>query len=274
MPSNPPDFSAAPSALGYLHQVRYALVLLLQARAPDTVISIEKIDDVAFEDTGEPSHLLQLKHHITHTANLTDSSTDLWKTLRVWATKVADGALNLPGVILSLVTTAEAPAGSAAQLLRDGPGRNEAEALRRLKQAGAASGNATVRTAFASFEVLSAPAQEELFSRIRVLDMSPDIEMARHLLQVVLRYSTKEKFLTGFCDRLEGWWFRRAIQHLKDPQSYPGISWREAQAQIEDLAEQFRLDNLPIDFPTELDMEEGDLPADERLFVESSNLSH
>jgi hypothetical protein len=50
MPRDAPDFSAAPSALGYLHQVRYALVLLLQARAPDTVISIEKIDDVAFED--------------------------------------------------------------------------------------------------------------------------------------------------------------------------------------------------------------------------------
>jgi hypothetical protein len=113
---------------------------------------------------------------------------------------------------------------------------------------------------------------EELFSRIQVLDLSPDIESARSSLEMLLRYSIKEKFLKGFCDRLEGWWFRRAIQHLKDPQYYPAISWREAQAQIEDLAEQFRMDNLPIDFPTELDMEETDLPADERLFVEQLKL--
>jgi hypothetical protein len=51
------DFSAAPSALGYLFQVRYALVLLLRADEPETLISIEKLDDVAFEQNGEPEQL-------------------------------------------------------------------------------------------------------------------------------------------------------------------------------------------------------------------------
>src|SRR6266446_8657025 len=63
MPSGS-DFSAAPSALG--------------------AISIEKLDDVAFEEDGEPKQLLQFKHHVINSATLTDSSTDLWKTLRVW----------------------------------------------------------------------------------------------------------------------------------------------------------------------------------------------
>ncbi len=64
------DFSAAPSALGYLFQVRYALVLLLRADEPETLISIEKLDDVAFEQNGEPEQLLQLKHHVINSASL------------------------------------------------------------------------------------------------------------------------------------------------------------------------------------------------------------
>ena len=73
MPSGS-DFSAAPSALGYLFQIRYALVLLLRADEPENVISIEKLDDVAFEEDGEPKQLLQFKHHVINSATLTDSS--------------------------------------------------------------------------------------------------------------------------------------------------------------------------------------------------------
>jgi hypothetical protein len=82
------DFSAAPSAMGYLFQMRSALVLLLRAKEPESVISIEKLDEVAFDENGVPAQLLQLKHRVINTANLTDSSTDLWKTMRVWATAV------------------------------------------------------------------------------------------------------------------------------------------------------------------------------------------
>lgn len=85
------SFSAAASALGYLYQVRYGLVLLLEAKNPASALSLEKIDDVAFEESGDPTQMLQFKHRLDRTATLTDSSTDLWKTLRVWATKIADG---------------------------------------------------------------------------------------------------------------------------------------------------------------------------------------
>ena len=64
------DFSAAPSAMGYLFQIRYALLLLLRAKRPESVISIEKSDDVAFDEDGEPKQLLQLKHHVINTASL------------------------------------------------------------------------------------------------------------------------------------------------------------------------------------------------------------
>jgi hypothetical protein len=50
MPSN---FSAGPSALGYLYQARYALYLLLLAEE-EAALSIERFDDVAFEQNGTP----------------------------------------------------------------------------------------------------------------------------------------------------------------------------------------------------------------------------
>jgi hypothetical protein len=271
MPSGS-DFSAAPSALGYLFQIRYALVLLLRADEPENVISIEKLDDVAFEEDGEPKQLLQFKHHVINSATLTDSSTDLWKTLRVWSTAVRDGSLDLTSVILSLVTTSCAPADSAASMLRDGVSRNENSALGKLHAAGQASTNTVVQRAYAVFQQLALQAQQMLISRIRVLDLAPDILGARELLEKELRLSTRPQFLTGLADRLEGWWFRWAIRHLKDPDSVSSISLREVQLPINDLQEQFRHDNLPIDFPVELDKDVGDLQPDERLFVEQLRL--
>ncbi len=272
MPRDISDFSAGPSALGYLYQIRYALVILLVARHPDTVVSLEKLDDVAFEEGGEPSELLSLKHRISHTASLSDSSTDLWKTLRIWATKVAKGEVDLSSIILSLVTTASAPPGSAAALLRDGADRDEGKALLILRRAGAASTAETVKKGYSAFNALSHEAQASLVSRIRILDASPDILMARAQLEYTLRYSTRANFLVPFCDRLEGWWFRRSVEHLQKPDTVPGISWKEVQMEIEDLAEQFKRDNLPVDFPLEEDMEESDLPPDERVFVQQLRL--
>jgi hypothetical protein len=258
--------------MGYLFQIRYALVLLLRADNPESVISIEKLDDVAFDEDGEPTQLLQLKHHIINTASLTDSSTDLWKTLRVWATAVVEGSLDLTSVMLSLVTTASAPTESAAGMLRAGIDRNENCALQKLRIAGQASRNAAVKSAYGVFQRLTPEAQQMLISRIQVLDVAPDILRARDLLERELLISTRPQFLTSLTDRLEGWWFGWAVRHLNDPTKLPGISLREVQIQINDLQEQFRHDNLPIDFPVELDVDVADLLPNERLFVEQLRL--
>lgn len=69
-------FSAADSALGYLYQVRVALLWSLRrARAgADFVVSLETLDDVTFESlqaTGaKPDELLQTKHHRKSEASL------------------------------------------------------------------------------------------------------------------------------------------------------------------------------------------------------------
>jgi hypothetical protein len=273
MPSDTdPTFTAAPSALGYFYQVRYALALLIRERNPESVISIEKLDDIAFEQAGEPVELLQTKHRIVGTGSLTDSSLDLWKTIRVWVTAARAGLIDLSSVILSLITTGQAPPESAAASLRSDSRRDPTLALRRLQAAGEASMNEAVRRAYAEFQKLSPQEREILVGRIRVLDASPDIRAARNLLERELSYVTRPQFLTLLCDRLEGWWFSRIIEHLKDPATVPGIPEKWVRVQINDLAEQFRLDNLPNDFPMELDLDVSDLSASQRLFVEQLKL--
>ena len=79
-----PNHQASEQMLGYLYQVRYALYLLLRNREPECQMSIEKFDDVAFSNDDTPIQLIQLKHHVQHQGSLTDASTDLWRTLKVW----------------------------------------------------------------------------------------------------------------------------------------------------------------------------------------------
>ena len=78
---------ASASATGYLFQCRCALLAGLRAipDAPQLAISIEKFDDIAFEEDGEPIQLIQTKHHIGKKGNLSDASIDLWKTLSIWS---------------------------------------------------------------------------------------------------------------------------------------------------------------------------------------------
>ncbi len=51
---------------------------------PDMAISLELHDDVAWEQAGSPTELLQLKHKIRSSGALTDQHDDLWSTIRVW----------------------------------------------------------------------------------------------------------------------------------------------------------------------------------------------
>jgi Cap4, dsDNA endonuclease domain len=57
---------AAASALGYLYQSQWPLVELLRRGRdePDSALTLELHDDVAWEQNGTPTELLQVKHHV------------------------------------------------------------------------------------------------------------------------------------------------------------------------------------------------------------------
>ncbi|MEU6244663.1 hypothetical protein [Streptomyces sp. NPDC047024] len=103
------QFAATASAMGYLYQLRIALLRctdLLESGAGWTV-ALEAGDDIeCIRD--EATGLWQLKHRAEGT-RITDGATDLWKSLRVWAVSVTTGAIDLDSADLFLLTTAEAP---------------------------------------------------------------------------------------------------------------------------------------------------------------------
>ena len=79
-------------------------------------LSIEDYDDIAQLGTdGQVHAATQLKHHCK-SSPMTDSSPDLWKTLRVWLETPALRIDN--GPLLYLVTTSEAPKDSALACLK------------------------------------------------------------------------------------------------------------------------------------------------------------
>ena len=95
------DFSANASALGYFYQSRYALFLLLSRAEADAELFVERLDDISFEQGDDPVELLQTKHHIKATASLSDASTALWKTLRVWSVALAENKIRPGETILT-----------------------------------------------------------------------------------------------------------------------------------------------------------------------------
>jgi len=171
-------FSARASALGYYYQVRYALfVLLFKGQdEPNLEMSIENLDDISFEKEGTPLELLQTKHKINSIASLSNSSSDLWKTLRIWSTAILEGRLNLNNnIIYTLVTTAKAPDGSAASKLRKDANRSVDNALRILLDVALASSDKSNKPAYDSFIRLGEKFQRKLLSCVYIIDSSPNI---------------------------------------------------------------------------------------------------
>lgn len=262
------DFAAANSALGYLYQVRYALYLILR-ESFERNISIENLDDVAFETEGKPIELLQLKHKVSRAANLTDGSSDLWKTIRVWSELLKSGEIKLPGVILTLVTTGNVPNGSIASLLKDDQNRNPSEAIERLNQYIKYSDNKSNERSYEAFLSLTDEQKKQLISSIYIVDSSPDILKTEDLIKKKLLVATRKQYINSLYERLEGWWFKKVINHLINDSSSPILA-EEVHIRINEITDQLRPDSLPIDFLHE--EPEDILSYDQRRFVQQLKL--
>lgn len=245
-------FSAADSALGYLYQVRVALLWSLRrARAgADFVVSLETLDDVTFESllaTGpRPDELLQTKHHRRNEASLSDASNDLWKSLRVWFEGHANNTIP-PGTALYLLTTGAAPTEGVAWYLRGDSTRDVEKALQKLETVTQISDSQANAKAYEAFNAVSGAARRLILDNVVVLDRAPGILTIDDDLREQVHFSAETKHLDAFLQRLEGWWLRRVIKQLSGVPKSVGILSDEIEAEMTELREQFRQDNLPID---------------------------
>lgn len=272
-----PSFDASPSALGYLYQCRYALLLALKHEEDPTLqMSIEKLDDVAFFEDGMagaiPAELLQLKHHVKRTGSLSDKSVDIWKTIRIWSERVLSKKVNLDHSVFIMVTTSSSGKKHAAhRLLADPVVRNIAEALQLLEKAGKYSKNKDIQKAYSALMRLTVAQRRKLFEQTYLMEGSPDAIAVRKELEAALRHAVRPQHRAAFVERLEGWWFSVVVEHLMSAEDST-IAVGAVHQRIHDLREQFQRDALPDDFleapvPTEVIRHD-----DQRTFIRQLRL--
>lgn len=240
-------FSAVDATLGYLYQVRSALLWSLRRMKgePDFLVSVETLDDVTFETTGgDATDLLQTKHHRKGTATLTDASPDLWKTLRIWFEGHTFGTIP-PTANLYLVTTGTTPYNSAAFRLRAGS-RDVTLAQQALDATASSSTNQTNQSAYEAYLNATLAERTAILERVVIIDASPSVEDLDSELRQEVYWAAGKEHHAAFLDRLEGWWLRRVLRQLTAaPQDRIGSV--ELEAQMSDLREQFKQESLPID---------------------------
>ena len=259
--------SASASATGYLYQCRYALLAGLRAipDRPQLEISVEKFDDVAFEKDGEPTELIQTKHHIDRAANLSDASSDLWKTLSIWSKRVTIDLDACFRTRFTLLTTAAAPPGSAASFLGSSD-RNEQEADNLLVQIATNSTNKDNAASYAAYANLPNRTRLSLLQAVTILDGSPRITDVREEIVRELYHAAVRDQIERLVERLEGWWFNVVINALSstEPTAIPVLA---IDTRVDELREDFKRDALPVDFKGSYPSAEVVTNLDGRPFV-------
>ncbi|WP_406467800.1 ABC-three component system protein [Streptomyces sp. NBC_01594] len=245
------QYEASASALGYLFQFAKALHMCIEqwmSAGPDWSIAVEAADDIE-QHVGSVTDLLQLKQR-AEGVRLTNTSKDLWKTLRIWAEAAEAGRIDLDGTNLYLLTTAELPKGSVGFLLqhRDTGHRDEEQALTLLCDAAGASKTKSedLRKSFAALAGLTKPLQSALLAQIQVVGGTSDIADVRTSMLRLAAVAAGHDAAKSFLNRLEGWFYDRVIEQMRTPGGSPitGVEFDEV---FTGLQRQFQYDNLPID---------------------------
>jgi hypothetical protein len=263
LPSETNKYSAASSALGYLAQVEYALLLVLRRMTNEESfeVSVETLDDIVFHLDGNATELLQTKHRVDRTATVTDRSADVWKPLHNWTVTAPVPAS------LTLITNAVAPEDSALALLRPGPLRNVLRAMGILETVARTSEAQTMAPYFQAFLNLEDRAGflENVFvvdGASAVADLGPDLERA-------VRMAVRPQHRTALVERLRGWWHSKVHDHLTRiaKGEHDRILSEEVEYQLGAIAQQFRDDDLPIDFYDMASPSDDEVIESERPFV-------
>ena len=260
-------FSANEPSLGYLYQIRYGLMLIVSEQNQDAKLLIEQIDDISIE-RATSMDVYQTKLHIKSVANLTNASSDLWKTIRVWSEGIASGQLDPDNCIFNLITTAAAAIGTIPFRLKQGTSdtREIEEIQKDLLEVVANSQSKANNAAYVAFGALTNDQQKKLIKNISVIDSSINLNEAKDGIKKLLFYSTTSDKVEALYQRLEGWFVGEVILQLQNHRAE--ITGKNVQDKILDLADSFKSDNLPDDFADSIASDEEKLsPYRNKKFV-------
>lgn len=271
------EFDATSSLLGYIYQVRLALLLALtkvtENEDPDIhFVSIEKLDDIAFETSSNPKELLQTKYHGTP-GNISNKSPDIWKTFRIWAENILNDQELFLRTTFFLITTETAVKDTLAfYLSSDESKRDTTKAASIIRSFLLEKPSTENEKGHSAVHKLSATQLFSFLSRIYIHDNSQSITDIETSIRNKVRLSFDKQYLSPSLERLEGFWFKRVIDCLTDNNSSDKkISIGELVYKMEDIRSQINPHNLPNDYSgAELDEDFENLVGD--VFIKQLEL--
>ncbi|MEN6438120.1 MAG: ABC-three component system protein [Syntrophobacter sp.] len=263
MPSSDNQFSAADPALGYLYQLRFALLQTL--RLPEeTVCFIEKDDDIDFNDPEEGRILASLKPKAPGDS-LTDLSPDFWKSVRIWVDYYMRNDISTAAVSFFLITTGRVVDGSFLETFLPNTQKDN-ELVASVCMVLGRSYSKTIQKTKDLLGQLSRDKWPDFFRRITIFDSQERIQDIPTLLIKERFRPIRPQFRLAVYERLEGWWNNACINILTGQRVEP-LRGLEVSEKLSSIAEQYREDNLPIDFE-HAEPEDGVYPeTDDRYFV-------
>lgn len=266
MNASPPDrFSAPEQGLGYMYQARLALLKMIQFPEPTTVY-IEKDDDLEFHNEDGKRILGSLKHK-AEGDTLTDLSVDFWKSVRIWLVRyVADGGRASTLQFFLFTTSTISDDSFLKSFSIDASASPSATLVELAKAALAKTSSAIIKPIAKEFEALSDDDKQNFLSRIRVIPSNARIvDIPGIIISEHLRTIRREARLPVF-QRLEGWWNSVVIELLVGRRT-DGITGSELSDKIAEISDEYKNDNLPIEFRGRAPDGEIDIEGDMRPFV-------
>lgn len=242
------QFEASASVLGYLYQFRKALHCCVDryGRGLDWCVAIEAGDDVE-EVHVDGRVLYQLKHRAPG-VTMTDYNSDLWKSLRIWSEGVKEGEIDLGETDLFLLTTASVPDDSVGSFLQpESSGlRDEEKAIAALDAVCTSSSSQGNRKSYNAYGALAPGERLRMVAKIQIVSSAGDVMSIESQILERLVTAVGHSFAKPLLQRLEGWFFQRALRQLRCMGVDP-ITGAEFDEVFTDLRDQFRPENLPID---------------------------
>lgn len=254
-------FSAAEPGLGYIFQSRYALLRMFDL-PEDGEVFIERNDDVEFVQMDGCITLASLKHKAAGD-RLSDLSVDFWKSVRIWVAHYKSSGRVSSSARFILFTTASVSSGSFLQLFVGAGGSSQQRAIK-AAEALATSTSKEIAKVKSDLADLTETEGQDFYSRITVSAQTIRIDDIPDLIDQRLRTTRKEDREALF-NRLEGWWTDLVIRVLTG-KAGPAIKVQDVSDRLVLLSDQFKADNLPIDFRGKKP-EEIDVSKDPRMFV-------
>lgn len=231
-----------------------------------TECRIEADDDIDFSDPDEGKLLASLKHKASGDT-LTDLSPDFWKSVRIWVTYFIEHKDEAENASFFLFTTGQVSVGSFLESFLP----NKSGSLKREKMAARAmevldtTKSQTILKSKALLGKLSEEERGDFFARILIFDCQERIDEIPQKVMDKMR-TVRSKFRKPVFERLEGWWTDQCINLLTGKRTAP-LSGREMSENLARFADQYRDDDLPIDFLFAKPEEDVDPETDDRLFV-------